>query len=114
MRDPDVVRQTLLALDRLGVSVWVDDFGTGYSSITHLRDLPITGMKLDRSFTQDITSDPTRARLAQGLVGLAGGLGLETVAEGIETEAQAQIIAEQGWEMGQGWLFGRPAEGPLD
>jgi diguanylate cyclase (GGDEF)-like protein len=112
MRDPDVVRQTLLALDRLGVSVWVDDFGTGYSSITHLRDLPITGMKLDRSFTQDITSDPTRARLAQGLVGLAGGLGLETVAEGIETEAQAQIIAQQGWEMGQGWLFGHPAEGP--
>ncbi len=104
----------MVELDRLGVSVWVDDFGTGYSSITHLRDLPISGMKLDRSFTQDIATDPTRVRLAQGLVGLASGLGLETVAEGIETEVQAQIVAELGWEMGQGWLFGRPAATPMD
>ena len=65
-----------------GVRWWVDDFGTGYSSISHLRDLPITGMKLDRSFTAGITDRTTRnARLALGLAGLAAGLGLDTVAE---------------------------------
>lgn len=90
-----------------GVRWWVDDFGTGYSSISHLRDLPITGMKLDRSFTAGITDRKTRnARLALGLAGLAAGLGLDTIAEGVETRQQAQLLAEQGWQMGQGLLFG--------
>lgn len=94
-----------------GVQWWLDDFGTGYSSISHLRDLPITGMKLDRSFTAGVTDRRTRnARLALGLVRLAGGLGLDTVAEGVETPQQAQLLAEQGWQMGQGWLFGAAAE----
>ena len=94
-----------------GVRWWVDDFGTGYSSISHLRDLPITGMKLDRSFTAGITDRSTRnARLALGLAGLAAGLGLDTVAEGVETPQQAQLLAEQGWQMGQGWLFGSAAD----
>jgi EAL domain-containing protein (putative c-di-GMP-specific phosphodiesterase class I) len=96
-----------------GVRWWVDDFGTGYSSISHLRDLPITGMKLDRSFTAGITDRSTRnARLALGLAGLAAGLGLDTVAEGVETRQQAQLLAEQGWQMGQGWLFGAAAALP--
>jgi EAL domain-containing protein (putative c-di-GMP-specific phosphodiesterase class I) len=94
-----------------GVRWWVDDFGTGYSSISHLRDLPITGMKLDRSFTAGITDSRTRnARLALGLAGLAAGLGLDTIAEGVETPQQAQMLAEQGWQMGQGLLFGAAAE----
>jgi EAL domain-containing protein (putative c-di-GMP-specific phosphodiesterase class I) len=97
-----------------GVSWWVDDFGTGYSSISHLRDLPITGMKLDRSFTAGITDRRTRnARLALGLAGLAAGLGLDTIAEGVETPQQAQLLAEQGWQMGQGLLFGAAGEMPL-
>jgi EAL domain-containing protein (putative c-di-GMP-specific phosphodiesterase class I) len=87
----------------------VDDFGTGYSSIAHLRDLPVQGLKLDRSFTHDITAvDPTSLRLAQGLVGLAQGLGLATIAEGVETQREADLLAAQGWELAQGWLFGRP------
>lgn len=94
-----------------GVRWWVDDFGTGYSSISHLRDLPITGMNLDRSFTAGITDRSTRnARLALGLAGLAAGLGLDTVAEGVETRQQAQLLAEQGWQMGQGLLFGAAAD----
>jgi EAL domain-containing protein (putative c-di-GMP-specific phosphodiesterase class I) len=94
-----------------GVRWWVDDFGTGYSSISHLRDLPITGMKLDRSFTAGITDRTTRnARLALGLAGLAAGLGLDTIAEGVETPQQAQLLAEQGWQMGQGLLFGAAAD----
>jgi EAL domain-containing protein (putative c-di-GMP-specific phosphodiesterase class I) len=94
----------------LGATWYVDDFGTGFSSISHLRDLPIRGLKLDRSFVTGIrTGDRTCIKLAQGLVGLAVGLGLETVAEGIETEFEAGALLGQGWVCGQGWLFGRPS-----
>lgn len=96
------------SLAQLGVVWWVDDFGTGYSSIAHLRDMPVRGLKLDRSFTSGIDADPMRVRLAQGLVGLADGLGLGTVAEGVETEAEAAVLVAQGWQLGQGWLYGRP------
>jgi sensor c-di-GMP phosphodiesterase-like protein len=92
----------------LGVSWWVDDFGTGYSSIAHLRDLPIAGLKLDRSFTAGVTVEESHAtRLARGVAGLALGLGLLTVAEGIETIEQERVLAAQGWSVGQGWLYGR-------
>lgn len=106
----DDVRTTMRALAQLGVSWWVDDFGTGYSSISHLRDLPIAGLKLDQSFTAGITRAETQAtRLSEGLLALAAGLGLETIAEGVETEEQAEVLAAQGWQVGQGWLFGPPA-----
>ena len=96
-------------LSEAGITWWVDDFGTGYSSLSHLRDMPVQGIKLDRSFTSGITADdPTRRRLAQGLAGLAQGLGMATVAEGVETQQEADILAEQGWDLAQGWLFGRP------
>jgi diguanylate cyclase (GGDEF)-like protein/PAS domain S-box-containing protein len=108
MRDTDAARKNMHSLAEMGVCWWVDDFGTGYSSIAHLRDLPVAGLKLDRSFTKGITANATRARLAQGLIGLAAGLGLQTVAEGIETEPEAMLLNLQGWQMGQGWLFGRP------
>lgn len=97
-------------LAAIGIAWWVDDFGTGFSSISHLRDLPIAGLKLDQSFTAGLTLDDDRAaRLAQGLVGLAAGLGLQTVAEGVETQEQAAILAAQGWQCGQGWLYGKAA-----
>lgn len=103
------VQTGMRELANLGVHWWVDDFGTGYSSIAHLRDLPVQGLKLDRSFTHEITgADPTSLRLAQGLAGLAQGLGLDTIAEGVETQPEADVLAAQGWELAQGWLFGRP------
>jgi diguanylate cyclase (GGDEF)-like protein/PAS domain S-box-containing protein len=96
----------------LGITWWVDDFGTGYSSLAHLRDLPVRGLKLDRSFTDGVeTPGSTHGRLAQGLAGLARGMGLRTVAEGVETQEQADALLALGWEVGQGWLYGRP--GPL-
>lgn len=96
----------------LAVGWYIDDFGTGYSSISHLRDLPVRGIKLDTSFSAGIRAGESRTiRLAQALAGLGEGLGLDTVAEGVETEAQLQILAAQGWQYAQGWLFGRP--GPL-
>ncbi|MFN8167539.1 MAG: EAL domain-containing protein [Candidatus Nanopelagicales bacterium] len=106
----DQVQAAMRALAALGVRWYVDDFGTGYSSITHLRDLPIAGLKLDRSFTGGIgTGDVVSERLADGLAGLADGLELDTVAEGVETRTQSEALREQGWVHGQGWLFGRPA-----
>ena len=92
----------------LGARWYVDDFGTGYSSISHLRDLPVSGLKLDVSFSRGIREgDEKSTRLANALVGLARGLGLDTVAEGIESEHEAQLLLGQGWRHGQGYLYGR-------
>ena len=103
------IADAMVAMCAGGATWYVDDFGTGYSSISHLRDLPVRGLKLDKSFTLGIrTGDSTCIKLAQGLIGLASGLGLDTVAEGIETEFEAGALLGQGWHQGQGWLFGRP------
>ncbi len=99
----------LTRLADLGVSLHVDDFGTGYSSITHLRDFPIRGIKLDRSFTAQLDGDGARAaEIASTLADLAARLRLDSVAEGIETPEQARRLAAMGWRAGQGWAFGRP------
>ncbi len=102
----------LVVLQEYGVALHVDDFGTGFSSISLLRELPVTGLKIDAQFVHDLTVDdsPSNA-LSEGLAGLARGLDLISVAEGIETEDQARLLTEQGWTHGQGYLFGRP--GPL-
>ena len=104
------VRELIDHLADLGVRWWIDDFGTGFSSISHLRDLPIHGIKLDRSFTSAIgNGDLKSLRLAQALVGLAEGLGLATVAEGVETAAEAATLLDFGWQSAQGWLYGKAA-----
>ena len=102
--------QTVMAtLADLGVRWYVDDFGTGYSSIAHLRDLPVAGLKLDMSFTAGIAvGDRTSERVALALAGLADGLEIDAVAEGVETPEQAAVLKAQGWKHAQGWLFGHP------
>lgn len=101
------ILHSMLRLSEIGARWYIDDFGIGYSSIAHLRDLPIDGLKLDMSFTRGIgAGDGTSIRVAQALATLADGLSLDTVAEGVEDPGQAAILAEQGWELGQGWLFG--------
>lgn len=113
LRVTDDIRDAMTRIAQLGVTWWVDDFGTGYSSISHLRDLPIHGLKLDQSFTAGVsTRDSHTARLTRGLVGLADGLNLRTVAEGVETAEQAALLQGQGWELAQGWYFGKPAPLP--
>ena len=104
------VTATIHGLAALGVRWIVDDFGTGFSSISHLRDLPIHGLKLDRSFCEGLRhGDQKSVRLAQALGGLAEGLGLETVAEGIETAEEAASLRDLGWRCGQGFHFGEAA-----
>jgi diguanylate cyclase (GGDEF)-like protein/PAS domain S-box-containing protein len=108
--------KALTNLSGLGVGIHLDDFGTGYSSISVLRDLPVTGVKLDLRFVHDLTSGKSQANaLAHGLSGLVDGMHLTGIAEGIETQMQARILRAQGWQYGQGYYYGRPAaEASLD
>ena len=114
LRLTDANRRGLHALVKLGIEVHLDDFGTGYSSLALLRDLPVTALKLDRSFVHGVERDSDGLALVIGLAGLARGLGLRTIAEGIESPRQADIVAEAGWEIGQGYLFGAPSASFLE
>jgi diguanylate cyclase (GGDEF)-like protein/PAS domain S-box-containing protein len=101
-------RRQLEELDALGVRLVVDDFGTGFSALSHLRDLPVSGIKVDRSFTAGLGRDPQCDRIVEALTGLAQGLGVDIVAEGVETEEQRAVLAGIGCEHAQGYLFGHP------
>lgn len=100
------IRHELTELRNAGVPILLDDFGTGVSPLSYLRDLPVSGVKLDMSFVAGIPEDPAGARVSRALGALARELGLATIAEGIETESQADFLARCGWHFGQGWLFG--------
>jgi len=111
---PDSSRHALTSLRGLGVGIHVDDFGTGYSSISLLRDLPVTGVKLDLRFVHDLTTAHSQANaLAHGLSGLVNGMHLTGIAEGIENKMQADILLAQGWQCGQGHYYGKPATMPV-
>ncbi len=106
------VVRSLEELSAHGMEVFIDDFGTGFSSIAMIQKLPVRGLKLDRSFVMDLTPESTEPNaLSAGLAGLARALNLISIAEGVETEEQAELLTSQGWTHGQGYLFGRP--GPL-
>ncbi len=105
----DGVVPQLAELRREGVRVALDDFGTGYSSLTHLRVLPVDTVKIDRSFVERVVTDGPDRRIVAAVTGLVDGLGLATVAEGIETRAQHDVVTALGCRYGQGYLYGRPA-----
>jgi len=100
--------QALEALARLGVRIALDDFGTGYSSLAYLRRLPVHRLKIDRSFVCDLAEARGDRKIVEAIVGLARSLGLELVAEGVETEAQRDILAEMGCRCIQGHLVAPP------
>ena len=105
IEDLQRIVDTLNRIKRLGVSIAIDDFGTGYSSLSVIRQLPVHRLKIDRSFISCIEEDPSIARL---VIGLARELTLETIAEGIETDAQYKLLQKLGCNDGQGYLFSRP------
>lgn len=92
----------------LGITISLDDFGTGYSSLSHLRRFPINFLKIDRSFVDEaLTNDDDRA-IVSAIIGMAQNLGLQVVAEGVETQEQADFLREKGCDFAQGYFFGRP------
>ena len=96
------------ALKSHGIRFSLDDFGTGYSSLSYLKRLPLGQLKIDRSFVTDVLNDANDAAIAQTIVALGQTLGLKVIAEGVETEAQRDFLAEHGCNAYQGYLFSRP------
>ena len=97
----------------MGCRLALDDFGTGYSSLFHLQALPFDELKIDRSFVSSMNATRDSRKIVAAIIGLGHSLGLTTVAEGVETEAQAQMLLRLGCRLGQGWLYGRPLTADL-
>ena len=108
MTDPERGRQVLGELRRLGVRTSIDDYGTGYSSLAYLRHLPADELKLDRSLTHDVGTDPRSGAIVKHTVALAHDLGICLVAEGVEDEETAVVLAELGCDIAQGYAIARP------
>jgi len=106
--DPELARDILTALRALGVRVAIDDFGTGYSALSQVQQFPLDVLKIDRAFVEQITHGGSPAAVTRTLVALGGALSVRVVAEGIETEAQREVLAALGCLFGQGFLFARP------
>ena len=113
MEDIDTAKRTLQALRELGVRLAIDDFGTGYSSLSYLKQLPVDVIKIDKTFVDEVDTDADDVALVDAVAGLGQALKMQTVAEGIETDAQWTTLRRIGIDHGQGYLFGRPAS-PAD
>jgi diguanylate cyclase (GGDEF)-like protein len=116
MADPSRAASTLLSLAGLGVGVSLDDFGTGYSSLVHLKRLPVTEVKIDRSFVMRMDVNEDDAAIVRSIIDLAGALGLRTVAEGVETRDAWDRLAVYGCDAAQGWYLAKamPADVATD
>ncbi|MDC8783779.1 putative bifunctional diguanylate cyclase/phosphodiesterase [Roseateles koreensis] len=101
-------RSQLQALDVMGVRLSVDDFGTGYSSLSYLKQLPVSELKLDKSFVRDLETDADDRALSQAVISIGRALNLSVVAEGVETTAQYHVLRDLGCEVAQGYFFARP------
>ena len=108
LHDLDAIRAVLHQLRDEGFTVAIDDFGTGYSSLTHLKHFPIDTLKIDISFISDLESDPQDAAITEAIIGLARGLGLRVVAEGVGTREQLAFLDVRGCDCFQGYWESKP------
>jgi len=110
MADPGRSMVVMHKLKSLGVALSIDDFGTGYSSFSYLRRLPIDKLKIDKSFVQDVAHSADSRTIVQAIAAMAHRLNLQVIAEGVETQAQANALREAGCDQGQGFLYARPLD----
>ena len=108
MMDPDRAQRILSQLHEGGLRIAIDDFGTGYSSLSRLREMPVSVLKIDRSFVSNVDTDGQSASIVSAFLELARGLEMTTLAEGIETEAELAFLIDHDCQLGQGFLFSRP------
>lgn len=108
MEDISTAAQHLLSLRRSGALIAIDDFGTGYSSLSYLKSLPLDKIKIDKSFVQDVLEDEDDATIVRAIIQLARSLGMQVIAEGVETPEQESYIIAQGCNEGQGYLYSKP------
>ncbi len=108
MDDPEATIALMQRLKQAGVAMSIDDFGTGYSNLSYLKRFPIDKLKIDQSFTRGLTSNPEDHSIVTAVIRLAHSLGLRAIAEGVETQAQLDLLAGLGCDQIQGYLFSRP------
>jgi diguanylate cyclase (GGDEF)-like protein len=113
MSDPAQASALLREIRDIGVRIAIDDFGTGYSSLTYLHEFPLNALKIDKNFVQSVGSNDRGGPISKMIIGLGKNLGLEVIAEGVETEEQLQYMREHGCDVAQGYLYARP-ESPED
>ena len=110
MNNLDAATKVLEQLKKLGVRLAMDDFGTGYSSLGYLRQFPFDVLKIDRSFVQNITTEPGDAVIPVAVIAMAHSLGLQVIAEGVETESQMNYLRTHLCDEMQGYLFSKPVD----
>jgi EAL domain-containing protein (putative c-di-GMP-specific phosphodiesterase class I) len=110
MEQGDAGIQVLDSLASRGIKISIDDFGTGYSSLSYLKRMPISELKIDRSFVINLAEDPDSRAIASAILGLAHALGMRVVAEGVETAEQLAVLRQLDCDIAQGYFFHRPLE----
>lgn len=110
LENNSIVSENLKAISQFGIKISIDDFGTGYSSLSYLKRLPLSALKIDKSFVEGLGCDPEDEAIALAILNLAKALNLETVAEGVETEQQLSWLRLHGCDQVQGYLLSKPLE----
>jgi EAL domain-containing protein (putative c-di-GMP-specific phosphodiesterase class I) len=108
LEDSDGILDIFNAFNEMGIAISIDDFGTGYSALSYLNSFPVSQIKIDRSFVQDIPDDEDKAELVKAIISIAKALKLGLVAEGVETDEQASYLYKHGCKVAQGYLFSKP------
>ena len=108
MNNPEISITILQEIRNLGIGISVDDFGTGYSSLSYLKRLPINKLKIDKSFIDDLPDDKDDVAITKAIIALAESLGLDLIAEGVETKEQLEFLVSKGCNIIQGYYYSKP------